>query len=616
MLSALPLAVASTLLIWRAATDQRQIVRHIAETWGITTRVGQQALSQQTWRSHLQLVEDKAQALELAFETIRRSVQMERLILEQAIGDEPPKELPKLFEGNEAADLFDKKDPAFLALRGHGVYAMYRLSPGVAPEQAKPTLHRLARMAPFFAHYHRTLPWIKSTYVWHKDGMLVGYPGGGRFPADFDPRSRYWLLKAEAKKRLIWTKMYRDKDGSLVITYADPILAPDKSLIAVAAVDIQVDDLLARLFELQGLAVSDALLLDFKGRVRASATYEGTTKLNVEALLESKPPQVNTEFLGGRLAKVYKAIATGPKPSGIVAADGRRLEDLDDLTGIEDLYTYARVKVLMSDDMEMNWYYLVRAPVAPILKPVLDIRAAFAGIESSLSGTIDRQTRRRGLQAILVVAAVLVLASGFALAGARRTAQPLVEIAETVGKISKGDFEQRLKVSSKDEIGQVQAAINEMAAELKQGVFLQNTFKRYVAPSVVEQLLKDPSRVQLGGDRRVMTVFFSDVSGFTSLAEHMSPEALVDLINEYLSAMTLCIFAEEGTIDKYEGDAIVAFWGAPLEQPDHAVRACRAAMDGFIALRALHGKWKKLGLPLIDMRIGLNTGSMIVGNMG
>ena len=122
--------------------------------------------------------------------------------------------------------------------------------------------------------------------------------------------------------------------------------------------------------------------------------------------------------------------------------------------------------------------------------------------------------------------------------------------------------------------------------------------------------------MRLGGDKRELTVFFSDMSGFTALSEQMEPKKLVELLNEYLGAMTDSIFLQEGTLDKYEGDAVMAFWGAPLEQADHARRACWAALDNRSRLKELCKSWEARGLPVFDIRIGINTGRMIVGNVG
>ncbi len=152
--------------------------------------------------------------------------------------------------------------------------------------------------------------------------------------------------------------------------------------------------------------------------------------------------------------------------------------------------------------------------------------------------------------------------------------------------------------------------------EEKEKKRVRRVFSTYMTPAVVNRILMNPGALTLGGERREMTVFFSDLSGFTGISESLEPEALVSLINEYLEVMTEVIFRHEGTLDKYEGDAIMAFWNAPLEQEDHETRAVRAAIECFRELSRLQEKWRKEGLPELDMRIGINTGQMIVGNMG
>ncbi|MBI4148128.1 adenylate/guanylate cyclase domain-containing protein [Candidatus Woesearchaeota archaeon] len=141
-------------------------------------------------------------------------------------------------------------------------------------------------------------------------------------------------------------------------------------------------------------------------------------------------------------------------------------------------------------------------------------------------------------------------------------------------------------------------------------------FTKYVAPEVVAELFKHPEKLKLGGERRNITIFFSDIRGFTTLSEQLSPEQLVHVLNEYLTAMTDIIMESRGVVDKYIGDAIMAFWGAPLEQKDHAVRACTASLAMIDKLKELQIKWKKEGVPLLDIGIGLNTGDAVIGNMG
>ena len=146
--------------------------------------------------------------------------------------------------------------------------------------------------------------------------------------------------------------------------------------------------------------------------------------------------------------------------------------------------------------------------------------------------------------------------------------------------------------------------------------FIKNSFAHYLSPHVIEQLIHDPDRLKLGGDRKELTIFFSDLEGFTSISENLDPDQLIQLLNDYLSAMTDIILEEEGTIDKYEGDAIIAFWNAPLETQDHAVRAVSAALRCQKRLAELRPLFQKQCGHEIHMRIGINSGPAVVGNLG
>lgn len=145
---------------------------------------------------------------------------------------------------------------------------------------------------------------------------------------------------------------------------------------------------------------------------------------------------------------------------------------------------------------------------------------------------------------------------------------------------------------------------------------LKSTFSKYVSPAIVDELLREPDKLKLGGRRQRMSVFFSDLRGFTTISEKLSPEDLVKLLNRYLSPMTEIVFKNKGTLDKYMGDAIMAFFGAPVASPDHAQQACRCALESLKKLKELQIEFEKEGLPHIDIGIGINTGEMNVGNMG
>ncbi len=165
-------------------------------------------------------------------------------------------------------------------------------------------------------------------------------------------------------------------------------------------------------------------------------------------------------------------------------------------------------------------------------------------------------------------------------------------------------------------LAMISAVITNYALEGRQKRFIKNAFKQYLSPVVIEKLVENPDRLTLGGEEKTLSIFFSDVQGFTSISEKLSPSELTSLLNEYLTAMTDIIHETGGTIDKYEGDAIIAFWNAPLEQTDHAARAVHAALlcqKRLSEMRAdLHARY---GSELF-VRIGINTGPVVVGNMG
>jgi adenylate cyclase len=152
--------------------------------------------------------------------------------------------------------------------------------------------------------------------------------------------------------------------------------------------------------------------------------------------------------------------------------------------------------------------------------------------------------------------------------------------------------------------------------EGRQKRFIKNAFRHYLSPDVIERVLENPSLLRLGGEKRMISSFFSDVAGFTSISEGLTPEGLVNLLNDFLSEMTEIILSTGGTLDKYEGDAIISFWNAPLDQPDHAVRACRAALECQKRLAELRPVFLKNYGHELFMRIGVNSGPAVVGNMG
>lgn len=145
---------------------------------------------------------------------------------------------------------------------------------------------------------------------------------------------------------------------------------------------------------------------------------------------------------------------------------------------------------------------------------------------------------------------------------------------------------------------------------------LSGAFAKYVNKDLVQKILEDPDALKLGGAKRTISVFFSDIANFTTFSETHTPEEVVEQLNQYFDVMVKIIMKNGGTLNKFEGDAIMAFWGAPLDQPGHAVLAAQSALECRAALKGLHERWTQEGKPLLDFRIGLSSGEAIAGNMG
>lgn len=217
---------------------------------------------------------------------------------------------------------------------------------------------------------------------------------------------------------------------------------------------------------------------------------------------------------------------------------------------------------------------------------------------------------------LLTGIAVLLVGILFSILFAKRIALPLRLLLEGTKGVTDGNYDFEIKHTSRDEVGQLSKAFNHMLKGLKEKQYIQDTFGKYVHPSIVADILSDPNKIQPGGTRSYQTVLFCDVANFTSFSETMAPESLIKLLNEYLGAMTEEISSSSGILDKYIGDAIMAFWGPPFTLGNHSLLACQAALNMQSHLGKLRPQWLSQGLPEIRTRVGIATGHMIVGNIG
>jgi adenylate cyclase len=221
---------------------------------------------------------------------------------------------------------------------------------------------------------------------------------------------------------------------------------------------------------------------------------------------------------------------------------------------------------------------------------------------------------------ITVVAAV----SGLLFASIVTTGlmRPIRRLVQGTKAIEEGRLDTEVPVTSRDEIGTLTRSFNSMASELRVKERIKSTFGKYVDPRIVEDLLERPDLATAGGERRLVTVFFSDIEGFTTIGENLTPGGLVSVINQYFTVMSEPITINGGIIDKYIGDAIMAFWAPPfVPEQEQATRACAAALEQIDLLPGFERSLPDLigvrkNIPRIHIRIGIATGDVVIGNIG
>ncbi|HEV8130444.1 MAG TPA: adenylate/guanylate cyclase domain-containing protein [Acidobacteriota bacterium] len=243
-----------------------------------------------------------------------------------------------------------------------------------------------------------------------------------------------------------------------------------------------------------------------------------------------------------------------------------------------------------------------------------------------LAQAAAEDTRHQQAQVITVSLLVMAIAGalGLLVAGAITfgLVRPVRRLLDGAKAVEGGALDTVVPITSRDEIGSLTKAFNQMVAELRVKAQIRETFGKYIDPRIVEGLIDRPELAGAGGERRMMTVSFCDMKGFTSIGEGLTPRGLVNVINQYLTTMSSPIREHNGIIDKYIGDAIMAFWGPPFtSDEDQARLACLAALDQLARLSIFRQELPELmgikrGLPDINMRIGIATGEVVVGNIG
>jgi adenylate cyclase len=249
----------------------------------------------------------------------------------------------------------------------------------------------------------------------------------------------------------------------------------------------------------------------------------------------------------------------------------------------------------------------------PLIFSRVPVGALYVGFgKDSIAAALTTARNR----AMLVTIALVLIGIGGAVGLATLLSHPIFRLVAGTRAIAEGNFHVVLPVTSRDELGTLTESFNQMARSLREKEMIKRAFTRYVAREVVEEILKDPEQLTLTGERREVTVLFCDIRGFTPLAERLSPEQVVSLLNEFYTLMIETTFKHDGTLDKFLGDAVMAVFGAPIAHPDHAIRAIKTALDMRSGVGELNERRMAQGKEPIGIGIGLSLGEVVAGTVG
>jgi adenylate cyclase len=395
----------------------------------------------------------------------------------------------------------------------------------------------------------------------------------------YDPRQRLWYKDAVEKKGLVWSEVYIfASDRQPGITCTIPHYDSTGALLGVTAVDISVLDLSYYLGAMQVTEHSRLFITDATGRLVA---------------LQMRDPKEVDRLFRKKLNKagydVLKATDLGdPVLSAVVDAYHQRNDNT------------AAIRLVQQGS-------LLHAMVSPLANDRgIDLRIGVIIPDNDIMGAVHRNNYIIiGFSLFMIMLAILL-----SLVLSRLIARPMHQLSTEMKRI------EQLDLGVSETIPTIITEIDDMQGSfdgMKTG--LQN-FRRYVPADLVSQLVGQKQNASLGGECRQLTILFSDIANFTSISEHLAPEVLVQDLCEYFNVISRTILAERGTLDKYIGDSVMAFWGAPVEVDEHVYHACMAAVTAQDRLGSLFRQWESKGKTRFATRIGIHTAEVVVGNMG
>ncbi len=406
-----------------------------------------------------------------------------------------------------------------------------------------------------------------------RDSRLV--PAGERPSDGYDPRTRPYYRLAKEKRKPVWTDAYDfwplDGRGEVPgVTLATPSYDAAGNLLGVWHADFDV----RAMNEFLGRVQRETSIAVFVIETR----HDGARRVLAQPQRHDSPAAAHST-VNDRFVELLP---------GFIAADrgGSKTPPLHEFALAGEFYMASHS--FLSGDASPHW----------IIGMVLPKAIVMAHVEAN----------RRWALAILLACSALACVTIFIVA--RTVAVPLLRVTDDAAAIGHLRLEPKPETRSRiREINRLLRSVEGMKTNLR-------SFQKYVPSDLVRELVQSGTEARLGGHRDVLTIAFSDIANFTPIAESLPPEALLAQLGEYLGALSQSILRHRGTVDKYLGDGIIAFWGAPRPNPAHALDACTAALEQQCLLRDMNALWRAAGKPQFHTRIGIHTGEVIVGNVG
>jgi adenylate cyclase len=387
---------------------------------------------------------------------------------------------------------------------------------------------------------------------------------------DYDPRTRPWYIGAKETRGNFWTDLYvlfRNKKPA--ITSAHPFYDSNDNLRGIWAMDIELDEISAFLKSLKFAKHGIAFIINAKNQVVA---YPDVSQIIKEENGNLRPVRVD-ELRNTSVVDAFKNYMTTGQNKSILESGG------------QEFFAY------FSDfpkTFPVPWKVALVFPL------------------SDFTGSVKAIFKRT----LLLCIAILALAIEMAILIARAITRPIRLLADETKKIKGFNLDEKVNVRSR--IKEIQLMSNAIAA-MKTGL---KAFRKYAPAELVRQLIHTGEEARLGGHKKELTVLFTDISGFTTISERIPAEDLMIYLSEYFDELTRIISEQRGTVDKYIGDSIMAFWGAPVSDEDHAYHACNAGLLCQERLVELNRRWESEGRVVFHTRIGISTGETVVGNVG